>query len=269
MTTPQAKKRFGRELARNRKRAGMTQAKLGTMVEVSTSHLSNLEGGYRSPALPLLPRLDEVLGTGTRLQDLWDDLTGTGRPAWLDEVTNAIQNASAVYEYQVLAFPAHLQTEAYTRALMRYGAPWLAEDEVNVLVAERMTRAEDLAGATTPKLWLVVDESLLSRRYGGAEVTRAQLEYIAELAERERLTLQVVPVDSPKHPGNSGAFSVIVTQDSPDSVYVENAREGQSVTEADEVAHRRMLFAALQAVALTPDSSLERVREEIKRLDKA
>lgn len=269
MTTPQAKKRFGRELARTRKRTGITQAKLGALVEVSTSHLSNLEGGHRSPALSLIPRLDEVLATGTHLQDLWDDLTGTGRPAWLNEVANAIQNASAVYEYQVLAFPAHLQTETYARSLIRYAAPWFSADEVETRVAERMTRAEHMAEADTPKLWLVVDESLLLRRYGGAEATRAQLEHIAGLAERERVNLQVVPLDSPKHPGNSGAFSVIVTQDSPDSVYVENAREGQSVTEADEVAHRRMLFAALQAVALTPDSSLERVREEIKRLDKA
>ncbi|MEU3142073.1 DUF5753 domain-containing protein [Nocardiopsis alba] len=119
------------------------------------------------------------------------------------------------------------------------------------------------------KLWLVMDESLLLRRYGGSEVTRAQLDHIAKLAERERVNLQVVPLDVPKHPGNAGAFSVIVTQDNPDSAYVENAREGQSITEADEVAHRRMLFAALQAVALAPDSSIKRVREEIKRLDKA
>ncbi|MET9782238.1 Scr1 family TA system antitoxin-like transcriptional regulator [Nocardiopsis alba] len=89
------------------------------------------------------------------------------------------------------------------------------------------------------------------------------------MAERERVNLQVAPLDVPKHPGNARAFSVLVTQDNPDSGYVENAREGQSVTEADEVAHRRMLFAALQAVAPAPDSSIERVREEIKRLDKA
>ncbi|MFB8764024.1 helix-turn-helix domain-containing protein [Nocardiopsis alba] len=269
MTTPQAAMRFGRELARTRKRAGITQEKLGGMLGASTSHMSNLERGHRSPALTLLPPLDEALGTGTRFQDLWDDLTGTGRPAWLDEIANAIQGASAVYEYQALAFPAHLQTEAYSRALIRYAAPWLSTDEVESRVEERMTRAERMAEAETPKLWLVVDESILLRRYGGAEATRAQLEHITKLAERERVNLQVVPLNSPKHPGNSGAFSVIVTQDNPDAVYVENAREGQSVTEADEVAHRRMLFAALQAVALAPDSSLERVREEIKRLDKA
>ncbi|MFE1076983.1 helix-turn-helix domain-containing protein [Nocardiopsis alba] len=269
MTTPQAAMRFGRELARTRKRAGITQEKLGGMLGASTSHMSNLERGHRSPALTLLPPLDEALGTGTRFQDLWDDLTGTGRPAWLDEIANAIQGASAVYEYQALAFPAHLQTEAYSRALIRYAAPWLSTDEVESRVEERMARAERMADAETPKLWLVVDESILLRRYGGAEATQAQLEHITKLAERERVNLQVVPLDSPKHPGNSGAFRVIVTQDNPDSVYVENAREGQSVTEADEVAHRRMLFAALQAVALAPDSSLERVREEIKRLDKA
>ncbi|XKK37357.1 helix-turn-helix transcriptional regulator [Nocardiopsis sp. ARC36] len=247
----------------------MTQGKLATKVGASASHISNLEQGHRDPSPTLLPKLDEHLETGTRFRQLWDDLTGTGRPAWLDEIASAIQAADAVYEYQVLAFPAHLQTEDYARALVRYGAPWLSSEDVDARVAERMTRARHMADAVTPKLWLVVDETLLLRRYGGAEASRTQLVHMAELAERERVSLQVVPLDAPKHPGNSGAFSVIVSADRPDSVYVESAREGQSVTAADEVAQHRMLFAALQGVALDPDGSVTRVRDEIRRIDSA
>lgn len=226
-----------------------------------------MERGHRDPALTLLPNLDDALETGTRFQDLWDDLTGTGRPAWLDEVANAIQASDAVYEYQVLAFPAHLQTEDYARALVKYGVPWLTAEDAEARVTERITRAKHMADAATPKLWLVVDESLLFRRYGGSEVTRTQFEHVAELAERERLSLQIAPLDAPKHPGNSGPFSVIVSADSPDAVYVESAREGQSVTVSAEVAQHRMLFAALQGVALDPDTSVSRVREEIRKID--
>lgn len=245
----------------------MTQGALASRLGASTSHVSNLERGHRDPALTLLPVMDDALETGTRFQDLWDDLTGTGRPGWLDEIAGAVQAASAVYEYQVLAFPAHLQTEDYARALVKHGAPWLTPDDVEARVAERMARAKHMADAVTPKLWLVFDESLLYRRYGGAEAARTQLAHMAELAERERVTFQVIPLDTVKHPGNSGAFSVIVSPDNPDAVYVESAREGHSVTAADDVAQHRMLFAALQGLSLGPDTSLARVQDEIRRID--
>lgn len=267
MANNEAALRFGREMARARKQAGLTQYALGRALGVSTSHVSNLERGYRSPALMLLPQLDEALGTGERLTRLWDDLNGNGRPAWLDEISTAIQAADAVYEYQVLAWPGYLQTEGYSRALIQYGTPWLTPDEMDIRIAERMQRARHMAEAIRPKLWLVIDGTLLARRYGGRDVTREQLAYVADLAERERVTLQMVPPDAVRHPGNSGAFRVLTTRDSPDVVYVESAREGQSVTLPTEVAQRRMLFAALQGVATDPDTALAAVREEMKRLE--
>lgn len=259
--------RFGREMARARKKGGMTQTALARAVGVSTSHVSNLECGHRPPALALLPKIDHVLGTGDRLSLLWDDLTGNGRPAWLDEISTAIARADAVYEYQVLAFPGYLQTQAYTRALVQYGAPWLTPKEMDARVEERAARAQHMAEAVHPKLWLVVDGTLLLRRYGGSEVTREQLKYMADLAAKERVTLQMVPIDATKHPGNSGPFRVLTSSDGPDVVYVESAREGQSVTLPTEVAQHRMLFAALQGVAMDPDETLKSVRGEIKRLD--
>ncbi|KOX14078.1 helix-turn-helix transcriptional regulator [Nocardiopsis sp. NRRL B-16309] len=262
----QALLRYGREVQRLRNEVSLTQTALARRVNSSKSQISDIERGKANPSAQLRSALDGAIGFG-QLERLWDDLTGGRRPAWLDEIATAVQEAEAVYEYQALAFPSYLQTEGCARALIRSALPWLPPDEISARVRERMDRARHMDESLHPMLWLVIDRSLLSRRYGGPHATREQLAHIAALAERERLTLQVVPTDHPKHPGNSGSFRVLTMRDDPDIAYVESAEEGRVLTNSTSVARRRMLFAALQGVALDPESSLRAIHEEMKRME--
>lgn len=116
-------------------------------------------------------------------------------------------------------------------------------------------------------MWLVVDESILSRRYGSAGIMRDQLAYVVELAESKRLMVQMVRAGEPRHPGNSGPFKLITSPYAPEALYTESTREGQLSTHDEHIKRYRMLFAALQGVAANPDETLEALRKEIKRLD--
>ncbi|CAL9605058.1 hypothetical protein SUDANB121_05530 [Nocardiopsis dassonvillei] len=210
--------------------------------------------------------LDEILHAGGRLNRLWEELTGSGRRAWLHEITERTHRADALYEYQALVFPVYVQTEAYSRALIRYGAPWLSADEISERARQRAQRAQQMAKAASPVIWLVVDQSLLMRRYGSAAVQKDQLAHIVDLVERERINLLAVPVDEPRHAGNNGPFRVITSADQPEVVYVESAHQGQIITATNEVGRYRMWFAALQGVARGPDETLRAVRDEMKRI---
>ncbi|WP_141926018.1 DUF5753 domain-containing protein [Haloactinospora alba] len=168
--------------------------------------------------------------------------------------------------YQALTFPAYLQTEAYARSLIRYGAPWLTPDEVPERAAERAAYGEKLTGSRTPVLWTVVDETVLWRRYGSTAIMREQLAHIVNLVDRERLTIQLVPAQSHRHPGNSGSFTII-TGEGPEVVYAEIVNKGQTITAASEVARYRLLFGSLQGTALGPDETLTVLRNELKRID--
>ena len=258
--------RYGRELRALRDEAGLTQTALARRVTVSKSTISDVERGKTPPTSQLRADLDTVLGSG-RLERMWTELTGSGREAWKYEVASLVDGASAVYEYEVLVWPAHLQTEVYAHTLIRYGAQWLSEDEAASRAAERFKRTTRMAEKLRPKLWVVVDETILLRRYGSPEVMRAQLAFVADLAERERITLQLVPASAPKHPGNSGAFKLITTDNAPDVLVAESVREGQLVTDAVEVAQFRGQFAALQAAATSPEEALARMHDELRRLD--
>ncbi len=257
--------RYGREVARLRTEAELTQTALANRVQSSKSQISDVERGKAPPSPTLRKALDESIGFG-RLSRLWEDLTGNNRAPWLSEIATAIQDAEAIWEYQALALPSYLQIERYAETLIRTALPWLSPDELERSVTERVTRAGHFANSLRPLLWLVLDETLLHRRYGGVKVIREQLTHLADLAEGGRITLQVMPADHPRHPGNSGSFRVITMRDSTELAYVESAVEGRILTSATVVAQRRMLLGTLQGLAWDPEASLRAVREEVKRL---
>ncbi|GAB3441832.1 hypothetical protein GCM10027570_08440 [Streptomonospora sediminis] len=198
---------------------------------------------------------------------LWDDLTGDGKEAWRYEVAELVDGAEAIYEYQIMVFPFHLQTEDYARVLVRYAAPWLSTEDVEAEATTRAARSERVANGVSTRMWLVVDESILSRRYGSASIMREQLSYVVNLAERERLTIQMVKAGEPRHPGNSGPFKLITSPYAPEALYTESTREGQLSTRGEHIKRYRMLFAALQGVAASPDETLEVLRKEVRKID--
>ncbi|MBR8742360.1 helix-turn-helix transcriptional regulator [Nocardiopsis sp. MG754419] len=263
---------FGRELRRLRVEAELTQEAVARRTSlhgttISNSHVSDIEKGKAVPRPWLRRALDEILQGGGRLERLWEELTGSGRRAWLHEVAERTHRADALYEYQALVFPVYLQTEAYSRAVIRYGAPWLSANELAERAQQRARRAQQMAKALSPIIWLVVDQSLLMRRYGSAEVQLRQLEYVADLVDQERINLLIVPVDEPRHAGNNGPFRVITSADQPEVVYVESAHQGQIITATNEVGRYRMWFAALQGVAWGPDRTLRALQDEMKRIN--
>ncbi|MDA2813026.1 helix-turn-helix transcriptional regulator [Nocardiopsis sp. RSe5-2] len=257
---------YGAELRRLRNEAGLVQTALANKVRCSKSQISEVERGNTEPSRDLRMRLDQAIGFG-RLERVWEGLTGSGRDAWRVEVAELIQSASAIYDYQVLVFPAYLQTREYAATLMRYGAQWLSEDDVQARAEGRAERSRRLTTTPRPRVWLALDETILQRRYGSPEVMRDQFAYVYELAQAERITLQLIPADTPRHPGNSGAFKLITTDNEPDVMFAETPHEGQIVTNAVDVARYRMQFAALQGAATSPEAALTRLRDEMKRLD--
>lgn len=69
------------------------------------------------------------------------------------------------------------------------GAPWLSADEVSGRAEDRAKQAHHMTDAVTPIIWLVVDQTILWRRYGSGTIQREQLEHVANLVERDRLTV--------------------------------------------------------------------------------
>jgi transcriptional regulator with XRE-family HTH domain len=160
-------------------------------------------------------------------------------PNWFEVYIGLEEAASRIRAYEVQFVPGLLQTEDYARAVTLLGHPTAAGHEVERRVGLRMRRQSLLTSDEPPQLWAVVDEAVLRRPLGGAQVMRKQLRHLLELTESPNITLQVVPFELGGHAAAGGPFSILrfAERDLPDVVYLEQLTSSLYLDKRDEVDH--------------------------------
>jgi transcriptional regulator with XRE-family HTH domain len=165
--------------------------------------------------------------------------------------------ASSIRNFQLAVIPGLLQTPDYARALVRGGRFELDPEAVERLVEVRLTRQQLLTKPDRPRFWVIIDEAALRRSIGGAAIMQAQLNYLIEVADQGRTTLQVVPYGAGAHPGTTGSFVILGFPEpsDPDVVYLETIGGNLYVDKPEEVQLYAASFDHLRAVALSPDDT--------------
>ncbi|GAA3215903.1 helix-turn-helix transcriptional regulator [Actinocorallia longicatena] len=233
---------FGEEVARHRKLAELSRAQLAALVTVTTSYVGIVETGVTRCRYDFAQRLDLALGTGTVLADAWNDLLrGTNYPQYFVDFTKAEHVAAIIRTYQCMLVYGLLQTEGYARALL------LNDSSVEARMTRQhiITREDPLP----PKLYVLLDESVLYRQVGDRSVMREQLRHLTTVGN-DRLIVQVVPQD--RYYGAPGSF-VIATPPGggKDVAYLANLTGGHTSSEPADILGAVQAFTDLQAHALS------------------
>jgi transcriptional regulator with XRE-family HTH domain len=246
---------FGAELRYYRERAGLSQTELAALVNVSHDVISKIETGDRPPAKDFPERLDAVpqLDTNGALTRLWKNLRKGLRhramPGWFRPWAHIEAEATVLRSYEPLLVPGLLQTEEYARAIFAI-RPGGKRDDLEDQVAARMERQAILDRSDAPQLWCVLDEFVLQRCVGGAKVMHDQLEHLADVAERPRTSVQVIPASTGEHAGLLGGFVIADLDGVPGMVYLETAAEGQIADSPAIVTYTTFSFDSLRSEAL-------------------
>jgi hypothetical protein len=173
--------------------------------------------------------------------------------------------ARQILTYEPSIIPGLLQTEEYTRAILR--AAYIEGADFDEAVKLRATRQELLSRAEPPvKYTAIIDEAALRRPAGGRrrrEVMRGQLERLLELSERSNVAIRVLPFDNGLHPGMNGAFTLIELPhpDDPDIVYVEAGTVGVLLSDHEAVRYYNRVFDGVQQEAFGRERSGEFLHE--------
>jgi transcriptional regulator with XRE-family HTH domain len=257
--------RFGKELARVRKEAGLTQASLGTRLGCSSSLVAHIEIGDRNAKPDFAARCDEVFGTNDLFTRLCRNVTSPFGPhwfiRWLDEIE---PRARVLRSWDPLLVPGLLQTEDYARAVFRADLV-SSEQEVEERLSARMQRKLILEKGNPPELWLLMDEGVVRRCIGSREVMCEQLSYLVAVAGRLNVTVQLVPQDTPCTAGLMGGFVLAELPDAPTTVSVESAGTGEVSAEHDLVTVVWGRYDRIRAEAYRPGRSLEIIKEAINQ----
>ncbi|GII75920.1 transcriptional regulator [Sphaerisporangium rufum] len=254
--------RVGRELARFRNQAGLTQARLAARLDVSPSLVAHVERGARTLKCDVAGKCDELFKTDGRFTRLCRGLSAsvllpTWFAGWLDEIE---PRARVFRSWDPLLIPGFLQTEEYARAVFR-GHRKLSEEAVDKRVQARMMRNTLVTRDDPPEIWIPIDEGVLYRNIGGREVMAAQLAHLLLVAEWRNVTLQVVPSDTPCTDGLLSAFTIAELDDAPTAVYVDSAGNGEVSTDHELVSLIWGRYDTLRAEAYRPIDSLAKIRE--------
>lgn len=213
-----------------------------------------VEPDDRGPVLELAARARE--------RD-WRAAYGVDLPESLRGLVSLETGATAIRVLETALVPGLLQTADYARAVIQAMGPDVASAlELEQMVARRITRQHLLRGDDAPSFHAVLDESVLMRAVGGRTVMRDQMRRLADLAgQRERLTLQVLPLDSGGGAGVEGPFTLLsLPSPAPDVLYGEGPVIGTVyVSDSDRVRACTLRFGALGQLALSPAESAQRI----------
>lgn len=166
-------------------------------------------------------------------------------------------------EVALVRLPALLQTPDYTRALLRSAGPIRSTAQIENECEVRSIRQRRLTDGNAPlELSVIMDEGALRKPVGGAQVMRDQFRHLVDMAEREVVTILVLPDSGGVHPGMGGAFAVLEFEDDadPDTLVVPYVTDSLRIEKPGEVMAAKGTFDDLRSIALPPVAAMDFVR---------
>ncbi|MFJ7245422.1 helix-turn-helix domain-containing protein [Kitasatospora sp. NPDC098652] len=264
-------RRLARTLKELRTAADLTIAQSARQLDCAESKISRIEAaqsGIRLVDLRLLLDLYgvadpdtrsrlEALSREGRLRGWWDRYSDTLSPLYADYIALE-SDASDMYSIQTLLVPGILQTEDYTRAVVRAQIEDATAEQVETLTKVRQERRSVLERDVPLRVWAVLSESVLKHQVGGPVVMREQLEFLAASAERPNINVQVLPEASAIHAALFGPVTILsfpeVTET--DVVYVDSLLSTLYIEEPEEVFKYANLFRRALVESLPRDESI-------------
>ncbi|MFF9099416.1 Scr1 family TA system antitoxin-like transcriptional regulator [Streptomyces rubrogriseus] len=262
----------GRQVKLLRERAGLTQKELGDRLGYGEDLVSSLERGRRTPQPEFLDAADDLLSAGGLLKATKEDVARAKararvrHPAWFRDYARLEGEAVEVNDYSSHDIPGLFQTERRARALYGMRTPLLDEETIEQRVISRLARQDILAKWPPPMVTAVIEESVLRRPIGGAEVHKEQLGHLLALGRLRSVELQVMPMERDEHAGMGGPFILLTPKGKPQVGYVEVQDIARLATDAEEVRILAARYGSIRAQALTPRESLaliERMQTEL------
>jgi transcriptional regulator with XRE-family HTH domain len=271
--------RLGAELRKLRERAGLTSTQAAQLLGIKQNQVSNMEAARHGVSPDRLrtiachydcsdKALVEALATMTpdRRRGWWEEYreilpTGMLDLAELEHYATRLRTAVTVH------IPGLFQTTEYAREIFRQAVPELPPPDVEHRVSFRVKRQGILFRDDPTPHQVIVHEAALRMRFGGVDITRAQLKYLLDMSERDHIRIQVIPFDANTFPG-SGQSIYYAEGPVPqlDTVNLDQSHGPVFLDAEAQLNKYRVLLDRMEAAALTREQSRTFIHTILKTL---
>ncbi|WP_407675982.1 helix-turn-helix domain-containing protein [Peterkaempfera bronchialis] len=258
---------FGELLRLCRERAGLSQGDLASRLHCDRSLVCRIEAGTRVPQRTFAKTIDQHLGTGEILRELWQRIDwypagGIEHPDWFRQRAAMDAEATVLREYQTLVIPGLLQTEEYARAIFEMGSG----NDIDERVRARLSRQQRFlnGSAQAPLLVAVLDESCLRTMVGDASVMRDQCAHLLDVGRLPSVCIQVAPADMPGLVRPKRPMSLIRLPDGHEWVYSESLERGHLNDDPAVISKHAQIYDVLRADTLNTRQSAEMIADVMK-----
>ncbi|MFD4954711.1 Scr1 family TA system antitoxin-like transcriptional regulator [Streptomyces sp. NPDC058451] len=257
-------KAFGAAHKAFRKRAGYTQEDYAPLVGYQPGTVASIEQGRRFPPRVFVERAEEVLDAFGALKGVYKHVgREKGLASWFRQWAELEEQAISLYTFENRVVPGLLQTEAYARGLFSVRLPVLADPEIEAMTTARLERQSLFAERPNTVFSFIVEEHVLRRESGDAEVMRELISHLLKATESRNVELQVMPMSRGVHAAVDGPIQLLETPENEWFAYCEAQRSGQLLVDPKSISVLHMRYAKLRSQALSPGdtrSLLERIR---------
>jgi transcriptional regulator with XRE-family HTH domain len=273
---------LGRRLQDLRERAGLRREEAAKLLRVAPATIRRMETAEVALKIPYVQVLLTAYGVGPEEAEEFSRLAeDANKPGWWQRFHDILPDWFSVYvslegaasmlrEYEPHFVPGLLQTEDYARSVMHAGAVGQSSaQELERHVALRLERQSLLARDDAPRLWVVMDETVLRRPVGDSpDVMRRQVDKLLEAADLPHVTVQIAEFASGHHPGTYGPFVIFrfAEPELPDMVFSEYLTGAVYLDERSEVATHLEVMDRMAAQAAPAQRTKEILRDVRKEL---
>ncbi|MFA1540588.1 helix-turn-helix domain-containing protein [Actinomadura monticuli] len=263
---------LGTRLRQLREAHGMSADEAGRTIRASQSKISRMELGRigfkerdvadlltlygltddeQREALLSLARQANVPGWWHRYDDVL--------PGWFEIYIGLEEAASVIRAYDLQFIPGLLQTEEYTRAVVRLWHTDIGEDELARRTGLRMRRQQLLTRQSPPEFQFVIDEAALRRPLAGQEAMRAQIRSLLDAGRLPNVTVQLVPFKAARQAAVGCAFSILqfAQHGMSDLVYLEHVTSALYMERRADVDEYVRIMNGLSEAALDAAATAE------------
>ncbi|MFD6950877.1 hypothetical protein A6A08_19235 [Nocardiopsis sp. TSRI0078] len=253
--------KFGLHLKRLRTQQGLSLNKLAARIEWSATYLGKLENAKPAPNADVVRDLDRELRTNGALLRVWNDVVRAQSALdWYEQSRGYEKRAHELRFFHPLVVPGFFQTPEYARTIITHAVPSASEKRVQNIINARGSWRKDLNTDEGLLLNVIVTELALTQPIA-PELMRSQLDRLIQEAAEPTVTLQLLPLGVKDLAWLSGSFRLIYIEGERPLLCTEYSIGEHLTDDEHEIRNQETRFSKLQAWALPPDATAQRLKE--------